>query len=156
AHFLFTFPHVAWAPGSLRAVGYDAGGREVSRHEIATTGPATAVRLTPHTSPLGWRADGADLALVDVEAVDAQGRRVPDALNLIHFALDGPAVWRGGIAQGPGNYILSRDLPLEGGINRVALRAGPAPGPVRLTARADGLTEASLTLNLVAAQPAND
>jgi len=35
---------------------------------------------------------------------------------MIHFDLKGPAEWRGGIAQGPENYILSKDLPVEGGV----------------------------------------
>jgi beta-galactosidase len=98
--FLFTFKAVAWAPGTLRAVGRDAAGKVVSSDERVTTGPAVALRLTPHVGPSGWRADGADLALVDVEAVDAQGRRVPTALDLVKFDVAGPAEWRGGIAQG--------------------------------------------------------
>jgi hypothetical protein len=106
------------------------------------------VRLTPHVSPQGWRADGADLALVDVEVVDVQGRRVPTALDIIHFSYVGPAEWRGGIAQGPDNDILSRDLPVEAGVNRIALRATTRPGVVRLTARAGGLKSATLELTV--------
>jgi beta-galactosidase len=41
-----------------------------------------------------------DLALVDVEVVDKDGRRVPTALNTISFSTTGPVEWRGGIAQG--------------------------------------------------------
>jgi beta-galactosidase len=98
--FLFTFKAVAWAPGTLRAVGRDAGGKTVSSDERVTTGPAVALRLTPHVGPAGWTADAADIALVDVEAIDAQGRRVPTALDLVKFDVSGPAEWRGGIAQG--------------------------------------------------------
>src|SRR5438093_974597 len=91
-------------------------------------GEPAAIRLTPHTGPQGLQADGADLALVDVEVVDAQGNRCPTALNLINFALSGPAEWRGGIASAqtgtrPDNYILSKSLPVEGGVNRVIVRA---------------------------------
>jgi hypothetical protein len=126
-----------------------------------------------HTGPGGLHADGSDLALVDVEVVDKSGSRVPIALNMIHFALTGPAEWRGGIAQGTAkpepinaapadthglaatpvtpflhydNYILSRDLPVEGGINRVSIRSTERPGGITLTARAEGLTPAHLTL----------
>lgn len=191
--FLFTFKAVAWAPGTLHAVGRDAAGKIVSSDERVTTGPAVALRLTPHVSPFGWRADAADLALVDVEAVDAQDRRVPTALDLVTFDLEGPAEWRGGIAQGDSkggvkpteapasptgevvagahtvdgvtsyagasrsddNYILSRTLPVEAGINRVALRSTLAAGKVTVTARAQGLKSASLTLD-VAPPPAED
>ena len=59
-----------------------------------------------------WRADGADMTLVDVEVVDADGNRCPTALNLIKFDLQGPAEWRGGgIAVGTNNFILSKVLP---------------------------------------------
>jgi len=98
--FLFAFDKVAWRPGKLEAVGYDAKGKAVSRHAVETTGEPAALRLTPRTGPGGWKADGADLALVDVEVVDKQGRRVPTALNTISFSTSGPAEWRGGIAQG--------------------------------------------------------
>jgi beta-galactosidase len=184
--FLFTFKAVAWAPGTLRAVGRDAAGKVVSSDERVTTGPAVALRLTPHVGPSGWRADGADLALVDVEAVDTEGRRVPTALDLVTFDVAGPAEWRGGIAQGDSkggakpteapasptgdvvtgahtvdgvtsyagasrgddNYILSRTLPVEAGINRVALRSTLTAGKVTVTARAEGLNPATATLDV--------
>jgi hypothetical protein len=44
------------------------------------------------------------------------------------------------------NYILSRDLPVEGGINRVSIRSTERPGVITLTARADGLAPAHLTI----------
>src|SRR6185503_10034358 len=143
----FTFHDVAWEAGTLRAGGFDAAGKPVCQATHQTAGPPAALKLTAHTAPSGWRADGADLALVDVEVVDAQGRRHPTALNLVSFDLAGPAEWRGGLAQGPNNYILSRSLPVEAGINRVLLRSRPDPGHVILTARADGLSPARLDLD---------
>jgi hypothetical protein len=88
------------------------------------------------------RADGADLALVDVEVVDARGRRCPTALNMIDFSLSGPAEWRGGIAQGPDNYILAKSLPVECGVNRVMLRSTLNSGKIVLSAAANGLQSA--------------
>ncbi len=179
--FLFRWKDVAFAPGELRAVATHAGGKQ-STDRRETTGPAVALRLTPHVSPRGFVMDGADLALVDVEAVDAKGRRVPVDRSMVHFTLAGPAEWRGGIAQGDSsgkrreadssgeavvmakphaadgttsyagtareedNYILSPDLPLEAGVNRVLLRAGKGGGKVMLTATAPGLAKASLSI----------
>lgn len=144
--FLFTFQDVAWQPGTLRAVGYDADGEPVCEAEIETVADATRLELTPMTDPTGWRADGHDLALVQVEAVDAEGRRHPLAFHDVQFQLEGPAAWRGGIAKGPDNYILSRTLPLELGVNRVLVRSTLDPGTVRLTARARGLEPATVEL----------
>jgi beta-galactosidase len=144
--FLFTFDHVAWQPGELKAVGYDAAGKRVCEDVLATAGTPVALRLTAITSPLGLRADGADLALVQVEVVDAKGRRNPIALDTVHFDLQGRAEWRGGIAQGPGNYVLARTLPVEGGVNRVIVRSATEAGKIVLKASADGLAPAELTL----------
>jgi beta-galactosidase len=146
-NFLFTFDNVKWEPGKLTAISRNSRGQEISRHELETAGAPAAIRLSPLTGPGGLRADGADLALVTVEVIDAQGRRCPTALNTIHFQLDGPAEWRGGIAQGPDNYILSKDLPVECGVNRISLRSLPTAGKVQLAAKADGLTPAKIELS---------
>jgi beta-galactosidase len=146
ARFLFTFDRVAWAPGELKAVGYDAQGKPVCATTLATAGAPAALRLTPIVSPQGLRADGADMALVQVEVVDAAGRRHPLALDMVDFDVQGPAEWRGGIAQGPDNAILARSLPVEGGVNRVLLRTTPQAGRIVVRARAQGLAPAELVL----------
>jgi hypothetical protein len=147
ARFLFTFDGVAWQPGELKAIGYDAHGRQVCETTLATAGAPVALRLTPIVSPHGLRADGADMALVQVEAVDAAGRRNPLALDTVDFDVEGPAEWRGGIAQGPDNDILARSLPVEGGVNRVLLRTTPTAGRIVVRARAQGLAPAELVLD---------
>jgi beta-galactosidase len=113
------------------------------------------------------------MALIDVEIVDANDNRCPTALNAIHFNLTGAAEWRGGIAQGSAtpvpantaannnhglattpptpllhedNYILSKILPVEAGINRIILRSTPTAGTITLTATTDGLKPATLKL----------
>lgn len=114
AGFLFTWPNVRWRPGVLRAVASDAAGR-VSTHQIETAGAPAALRLKAITSPRGFVADGADIALVDTEVVDARGRRVPTARDKVHFRLEGPALWRGGIAQGSATPPdRARDAPTPG------------------------------------------
>ncbi len=145
--FLFTFPDVAFEAGRLEAVGYDAEGRECCRTALQTAGAPAAIRLKAIQSPAGWKADGADMVLVEVEVTDAEGRRCPLADNLIHFEVEGPAEWRGGIAQGPDNYILSQDLPVECGINRALLRSLTEAGKVRIKATAEGLQGAELELS---------
>lgn len=146
SRFLYTFKDVEWRPGSLVAVGYDREGRKVADATKRTAGPPSAIRLTAHVSPKSLRADGADLALVDVEVVDAEGARCPVALDMINFKLSGPAEWRGGIAHGPDNYILSKRLPVENGVNRVILRSTTLAGRIILSASAEGLKPASVAI----------
>ena len=150
SRFLFTFHDVAWQPGTLTAVGYDTQGAKVCEATQVTAGEPAALKLTLQTGPGGLRADGADVALVQVEVVDTQGRRCPTALNLVQFTLTGPAEWRGGIAQGPDNFILARALPVECGVNRVLIRSQPQPGHIALTATSSGLASAQVGLTSTA------
>lgn len=144
--FLFTFPDVRFEKGQLEAVGYDKEGNVCCRTTLQTAGAPSRIALRAIENPLGWMADGADLALIEVEVTDDKGQRCPLANNLIHFEIEGAAEWRGGIAQGEANYTLSKDLPVECGINRALVRSLTTAGTVRITARAEGLQEATLTL----------
>ena len=146
SRFLFTFKDVRWQPGLVRAVAYGKRGTKISEAITKTAGKPVGIRLTTRTRPGGLRADGSDLALIDVEVIDSEGNRCPTALNEINFSLSGPAEWRGGIAQGPGNYILSKTLPVEGGINRVLIRSQSKTGLIVLNASADGLKPARVEL----------
>lgn len=144
--FLFTWKDVQFQPGEIKAIGYDTNGKKLCETAIRTAGDPAAIKLTPHTAPKGLMADGADMALVDVEVMDARGNRCPTAMNVIQFELQGPAEWRGGIAKGPDNYILSKELPVELGINRVILRSSPRAGRIVLSASSSGLKSARVEL----------
>jgi beta-galactosidase len=144
--FLFAFNDIAWEPGTISAVAYDAAGRKIGVDTKTTAGEPSDIRLTLHTGPGGLRADGADVALIDVEIVDAKGQRCPTALNMINFSVSGPAEWRGGIAQGPDNYILATSLPVENGVNRIIVRSRPRAGKIVLVATAKGVKMAMLEL----------
>jgi beta-galactosidase len=163
--FLFTFPDIKFEPGTLEATGYDLAGHPVTSAKLHTAGIPVALHLTPHIGPAGLHADGADLALVDVEAVDADGQRCPTANLPVSFTVTGPVEWRGGIAQPPAgvsaatfdNYILDKSLPLENGVNRVLLRsrtlaAGVDTGTIKLEATSPGIKSAFLSLNSTAVE----
>ncbi len=104
------------------------------------------MRLKAITHPNGVQANGHDLALIEVEVIDAKGNRCPTAMNMINFSLAGEAEWRGGIAQGPDNYILSKNLPVECGVNRILVRATTKAGAINIKATADGLKPATVNL----------
>jgi beta-galactosidase len=144
-NFLFTFKDVAFAPGNLEAVGYDENGKECCRTRLLTAGEPQQIKLSAIQNPDGWKADGADMVLLQVEVTDKDGNRCPLANDLIHFEVEGPAEWRGGIAQGKDNFILSKDLPVECGINRALIRSLTTAGTVRVTAKADGLQPAEIS-----------
>lgn len=143
--FLYTFKNVAFEKGELKALACDAQGRVVCSDTILTAGAPEAIRLTLMQGAHGLYADGADMALVEVEVVDGCGRRCPLANDEVSFELSGHAEWRGGIAQGRDNCILSETLPVECGVNRVLIRSTPQAGQITLSASSGSLTPASVT-----------
>src|SRR5690606_15414378 len=144
--FLFTFPQVAFAAGELKARSYDENGQVLNERVIQTAGEPYRIKLNYQHGANGLYADGNDMVLVDVEVLDKEGRRCPTATNMIDFSWDGPMEWRGGIAQGPNNYILSESLPVEGGVNRVLLRTRYGKsGEMKIKAQANGLLADSLS-----------
>lgn len=174
-NYLFTFDDVAFEPGKIEAVSY-RGGNEVSRHFIETAGEPFELRLTTIENPEGFKADGADLALVQVEVVDRQGRRCPLDNRIIDFHLWGEGQLLGGIAapmptdkqqaakqnaengkdgmlDGPqtvsafGNYVGESSLPVDCGVNRVFVRSTVNAGDINLTASAKGLKPVTITLH---------
>lgn len=136
--FLFTFDSIAYKPGIVEAIGYDKRGNAVSHVKKETAGRPADIKLSLIHGPEGVFADGSDIALVQVEIVDDEGRRCPLANDTIEFSVDGPAEWRGGVAQGNDNFVLSKTIPVEAGINRVMLRSLPTAGSVKITAKANG------------------
>jgi beta-galactosidase len=144
--FLFTFKNVAFKAGNISAKGYDEKNNPVSADKIITVGEPVALRLKNIKRPVDFIANGHDLALLEVEVVDAKGNRCPTALNMINYQLDGPAEWRGGMAMGPDNYILEKSFPVEGGVNRFLIRFTNTAGMVTITAKADGLKSAEVSL----------
>ena len=86
-------------------------------------------------------------AAVEVEVVDKQGRRCPLDNRMVHFELWGEGRWIGGIATGRSdNYVGAYDLPLECGVNRVLVRSTANAGDICLSAYAEGVRPAYMTL----------
>ena len=143
--FLFTFPETTFAPGELKAVAKHAG-KIVATDSKRTAGAPVALRLTAITAPGGLKADGSDIALIDIEAVDAQGQRCPTVQPRVDFTFSGPGTWRGGYNSGKLDSTNNLFLDLEAGINRVAVRAGRNPGKLMITAASAGLSSASVEI----------
>lgn len=146
--FIHTFRNVKWESGEVRAVSYSADGRTVeSTASHVTAGKPHHIRLTLMQNPDGgMRADGSDVALVQVEIVDKDGRRCPLDNRMIHWTLEGEGEWRGGLGKSPDgdNYALATSLPVEAGVSRVLVRSTTQAGAVRLTARAIDMDDATV------------
>jgi beta-galactosidase len=145
-HYAYSFPSIAWASGSIKAVGYDSGGQQVCQHEIKTAGAAAAIKLTPTTGPDGLKADGQDVVMYDFEIVDANGQRCPTDETRVDFAMTGPGIWRGGLNARVLGSTNNTYLKAECGINRVFIKSTQTAGDIKLTATATGLTTGEVTV----------
>ena len=134
-NYLFTFDNVPYEPGTLEAVASDG-----SRYQLETAGEPYRLKLTTIENPEGMKADGADMALIQVEVVDKQGRRCPLDDRLINFTLMGEGQWIGGIGtQRADNYVGAMALPVACGVNRVLVRSTVHAGTITVYASAEGL-----------------
>ncbi|WPO78465.1 glycoside hydrolase family 2 protein [Flavobacterium sp. KACC 22761] len=155
SEFLFTFENITWKSGTIKAIGYNENGTVLSQDEKTTAGEPSQIKLKLITQPKGLHADGADTALIEVEVIDKDGNRCPVSNNIISFALNGPATWLGGIAQGPKNYILSKEIPVENGVNRVMIQSLAKVGKITISAQSKGLKPAELSFETTAVTTEN-
>jgi beta-galactosidase len=80
--------HVEYQAGDIKVVAY-TDGKVVAIKQIFTAGIPAQVKLTADRSIID--ADGYDLSFITADVLDKKGHFVPDADNLIHFTVEGPA-----------------------------------------------------------------
>jgi beta-galactosidase len=127
-----------YKPGKLEARGYK-GGKLVTRDIVeTTTGPA---QLTLKSDCNTLKADGTDVAVIQVALKDAKGRVVPTAANLVKFSIEGP-----GTIIGTGNGNPSSHEPDKAsqrmafnGYCLVLVQSNKQAGEIRLKAQSDTL-----------------
>jgi beta-galactosidase len=141
--------HVEWdvvfAPGTIEARGY-RGGSVVLVEKRETAGAAARIRLSADRPALA--ADGEDVAMVAVAIVDAQGRAVPDADNLVLFDMAGSGAVIG-VGNGDPRCIEPDKASQRSAFNGMCLavvQATKTPGTITLRATADGLQPATLVI----------
>jgi len=136
---------IPFTPGKITAIARN-GGKEVARHELATTGKAVALKI--ETENANWKADGMDLQYVKVYAIDSKGNKVPTATGELSFDVSGAATL---IAVDNGDHS-SDDLfsgnkkVLHKGFAMAILRSAQTVGTVKLKVTAAGLKQIDQTL----------
>ena len=140
--------HVEWkvkyAPGTIEARGRKDG-QVVKTEKRETTGPAVAIRLTVDRAEID--ADGEDIAMLTVEALDKEGRAVPTASNLVGFKVSGEGALIG-VGNGDPNCQESDKEPrrsLFNGLAQVIVQATKRPGEIRIEAEKEGWFGPELT-----------
>jgi len=142
------YSHLEWSvpytPGTLLARGY-RDGRPIIITQVETTGAPMKLTLAPDRTAI--KADGADVAVFTVSTVDAQGRHVPTANQLVKFEVTGGRII--GVGNGdPSSHEADQGLErsLFNGYAQVIVQAQREPGEIRLSARAEGLAAADAVI----------
>lgn len=141
--------HLMWRltyePGTLKAVG-KKDGEVILTKEIQTAGKPAQLQLTVDRPQI--HADGKDLAFVTVNVVDQNGTLVPRADNLVHFKVNGEAT-----IAGVDNGSETSHEPFKANYRHafngkclVVLQSDGKPGNIELTASAEGLPDAKVTV----------
>ncbi|MBU0696420.1 MAG: glycosyl hydrolase 53 family protein [Bacteroidetes bacterium] len=138
--------HLNWTvnyePGTLSAIAYKKGRKLEAK--VETSGAAIEVVLTPYKTTM--LADGKDVAIINISAVDKQGREVPTANNLIKFKVTGDAKIIGVGNGDPSSHepdqfkdgeIAQRHL--FNGKAQVILQAGTSVDKIKFEATSEGL-----------------
>ena len=153
--------HVEWKakyePGVIEAHGYKAGKLALSEKR-ETTGAPASIRLTADRTEIN--ADGEDVAVLTVEALDKQGRPVPTANNILAFKISGQGTLLG-VGNGDPNCQESDKEPrrsLFNGLAQVILQSTKRAGEIHIEAVKEGwdgseLTPCKLVVTTKAAEP---
>lgn len=129
--------HMEWTvpyhPGVLEARAHRSG-KVVLTEKRETTGAIAALRLTAYRRSIA--ADGEDVGVVRVEAVDAQGRVVPTAKEMVSFEITGDGHLLG-VGNGDPNCLESDKEPKRSvfnGLAQVIVQATRQAGSIRVRA----------------------
>ena len=138
---------VPYAPGKLEAKCY-AGDKLIATDTVETAGPPAALKLT--TDRTGLLADGEDVTMVEVDVVDAQGRVVPTAANVVTFAASGAAQIAGVGNGDPTCHEPDKASARSAFQGKCMVLVGETDrtGKATLTASAPGLKPATLSLTI--------
>jgi beta-galactosidase len=137
---------VPYAPGVLKAVGYQ-NGKQVTADEVHTAGAPAKIRLVADRATI--TADGDDLSFVTVRIEDKDGNLCPAADNLVHFSVTGAGAIRAvdnGNAATVEPFQASERKAFSGMALAIVGAAPGKPGKIRVTATADGLLAGTVEL----------
>jgi beta-galactosidase len=135
---------VKYEAGAIEARG-SKGGKVVLTEKRETAGPTVSIRLTADRATID--ADGADVAILTVEALDKEGRAVPTASNRIGFKVSGDGALIG-VGNGDPNCQESDKEPkrsLFNGLAQVIVQATRKAGEIHIEAVKEGWDGPELT-----------
>ena len=140
---------VKYAPGRLSVKAYDKEGKVIGEDMLETASNTT--RLSVHAEKTALRANGQDLAYLNIELVDENGNLKPAVDKRVTVKVDGDAVTLAGLgsARTKTDEVFDKDNHLTHfGRAQAVLRAGYTEGTAHVTVSCDGMEDVCLTVQV--------
>ena len=151
---------VPFEEGTITAKAYDEQGQPIDtsnadewdgRQSVTTTGKAA--KLTAAADRTQIVADGTDLSYVTIDVCDQGGNIVPDAANKVTVQVEGGTLAGMDNGSSPDHQSFRDNNRKAFSGQLVAIvRSGKDAGPITVTATADGLQAATVTIQAAAAE----
>jgi beta-galactosidase len=139
---------VSYVPGLLKAVGVE-NNKEIESTILQTSGNAANIKLTADRKEI--LANGQDLSFVTIEITDKDVIYLPNAMNRLHFKIEGP-----GIIAGVDNADIKDTDPYLGNTRKawkgralVVIKSNRDAGDIKLTVSSSGLTDATINIKTI-------
>ncbi len=150
--------NVAFEAGTLRATAYDENGKVITNTEgrsfVKTTGDEAKLEASADRTTID--ADGKDLTYITVNVTDAEGNIVPDANNNVKFKVEGEGVLVGvdNGKQSDHQSFQDDNRDAYNGSLVAIVQSTKAAGTIKVTATADGLESAVVSVTTKAGEGA--
>lgn len=149
---------IAYEPGEITVVAYDADGNPAETKTIRTAGKPHHIELIPDRSvisatavdALGRAVDTPDLSFVTVRVVDKDGNLCPHAQNQLNFKVSGAAAFHS-VCNGDATSTEVFTAPTMKAFNGelvVILSGTKTPGSATLTVTSKSLKPAQTTIQV--------
>lgn len=140
---------VKYAPGELRVKAYDQSGKVIGEDVLQTASNTTKLAVTAEKTTL--RADGQDLAYLNIELVDENGNLQPAVDKTVTVKVNGTAAALAGLgsARTKTDEVFDKDHHLTHfGRAQAVLRSGYQGGDVQVRVSCDGMEDVCLTIHV--------
>ena len=136
-----------YEPGTVKVVAYDANGKAMAEKEIKTAGKPDRIVLTADRTTL--KADGKDIAFINVKIVDKDGNFCPEETRQINFKVTGAGTYK---AAANGNSISLESfqapfMKLFSGQLTALAQSSESPGTLTFEASAKGVKGAKIQIS---------
>ena len=137
---------IVYKPGLVKVKAIDENGNYVKEATIETAGPAYKIKLI--SDGVTIKANGEDLAFIEVQIVDKEGRICPMADNTVYFKVEGNGKFR---AAGNGDptdieVFHSQKRKCFFGKSVAIVQASRIAGQIKLIASADNLINGEISI----------